>query len=50
MAGDEIRKPEGDYSRQEIVDGVKYVVNFYGYGSLLEVFTEDIFADEGMET
>ena len=41
---------EHDYSRQEIVDGVKYVVNFYGYGSLLEVFTEDIFADEGMET
>ena len=38
-----------DYSRQEVVDGLEYVVNFYGYGSLLEVFTEDIFADGDME-
>ena len=31
-----------DYSRAEVVDGLKYVVNYYGYGSLLEAFTEDI--------
>ena len=33
---------EHDYSREEVVDGLKYVVNYYGYGSLLESFTEDI--------
>ena len=33
---------EHDYSRQEVVDGLKYVVDYYGYGSLLEAFTEDI--------
>lgn len=33
---------EHDYSREEVVDGLKYVVNFYGYGSLLDAFTEDI--------
>ena len=33
---------EHDYSRQEVVDGLKYVVNYYGYGSLLGAFTEDI--------
>lgn len=33
---------EHDYSRQEVVDGLKYVVNYYGYGSLLEAFAEDI--------
>ena len=33
---------EHDYSREEVVDGLKYVVNYYGYGSVLEVFTEDI--------
>lgn len=33
---------EHDYSRQEVVDGLKYVVNFYGYSSLMEAFTEDI--------
>lgn len=33
---------EHDYSREEVVDGLKYVVNYYGYGSLLEAFTEDI--------
>ena len=48
-AGDEIRKPEGDYSRQEIVDGLKYVVDYYGYGSLLEAFAEDILADGDIE-
>lgn len=31
-----------DYSREEVVDGLKYVVNYYGYTSLLEAFTEDI--------
>ena len=31
-----------DYSRAEVVDGLKYVVNYYGYDSLLEAFTEDI--------
>lgn len=33
---------EHDYSREEVVDGLKYTVNFYGYGSLLDAFTEDI--------
>ena len=33
---------EYDYSREEVVDGLKYVVNYYGYGSLLEAFAEDI--------
>ena len=33
---------EHDYSREEVVDDLKYVVNYYGYGSLLEAFTEDI--------
>lgn len=33
---------EHDYSREEVADGLKYVVNFYGYGSLLDAFTEDI--------
>lgn len=33
---------EHDYSRQEVVDGLKYVVDYYGYGSLFEAFTEDI--------
>lgn len=33
---------EHDYSRQEVVDGLKYIVNFYGYGSLMEAFTEDM--------
>lgn len=33
---------EYDYSREEVVDGLKYVVNYYGYGSLLEAFVEDI--------
>ena len=33
---------EHDYSRGEVVDGLKYVVNFYGYGSLLDAFTDDI--------
>ena len=33
---------EHDYSREEVVDGLKYVVNFYGYGSLLDAFAEDI--------
>ena len=33
---------EHGYSREEVVDGLKYVVNFYGYGSLLDAFTEDL--------
>ena len=33
---------EYDYSREEVVDGLKYVVNYYGYGSLLEALAEDI--------
>ena len=33
---------EHDYSREEVVDGLKYVVNYYGYWSLLEAFAEDI--------
>ena len=38
-----------DYSRQEVVDGLKYVVDYYGYGSLLEAFAEDILADGDIE-
>lgn len=36
---------EHDYSRGEVVDGLRYVVDFYGYGSLLDAFTEDIDVD-----
>lgn len=32
---------EHDFSKKEILDGVKYLVNFYGYGSLMESFVED---------
>ena len=31
-----------DYSRQEVVDGLKYVVDYYGYGSLMDTFTEEL--------
>lgn len=30
-----------DYSQEEILDGVKYVVDFYGYGSLMEAFVNE---------
>ena len=30
-----------DYSQEEILDGVKYVVYFYGYGSLMEAFVDE---------
>lgn len=30
-----------DFSREEILDGVKYMISFYGYGSMLEAFMED---------
>ena len=30
-----------DYSQEEILDGVKYVVDFYGYGSLMEAFVDE---------
>lgn len=33
---------EHDYSREEVADGLKYVVGYYGYGSLLDAFAEDI--------
>lgn len=30
-----------NYSRQEIFDGIEYVVRSYGYGSIMEAFVED---------
>lgn len=33
---------EHDYSQEEVVDGLKYVVDYYGYGSLMDVFAEDL--------
>lgn len=32
---------EHDYSKQEIIDGIKYVVDYYGCGSLLEAFLDE---------
>lgn len=33
---------ENNFSRKEVADGLKYSVNLYGYGSMLEAFTEDL--------
>ena len=33
---------EHDYSQEEVVDGLKYVVDYYGYGSLMDAFAEDL--------
>ena len=33
---------EHGYSQEEVVDGLKYVVNYYGYGSLMDAFAEDM--------
>lgn len=33
---------EHDYSKEEVVDGLKYVVDYYGYGSLMDAFAEDL--------
>lgn len=30
-----------DFSKKEILDGVKYLINYYGYGSLMEAFVTD---------
>lgn len=32
---------EHRFSREEVMEGVKYVVNLYGYGGMMEAFTED---------
>ena len=32
---------EHDYSREEVLDGIKYVVDFYGYGSLMDAFVDE---------
>ena len=32
---------EHDYSREEVTDGIKYVVDFYGYGSLMDAFVDE---------
>lgn len=32
---------EHDYSREEVIDGIKYVVDFYGYGSLMDAFVDE---------
>ena len=33
---------EHDYSQEEVVDGLTYVVDYYGYGSLMDAFAEDL--------
>lgn len=33
---------EHDYSQEEVVDGLKYVADYYGYGSLMDAFAEDL--------
>ena len=33
---------EHDYSQEEVVDGLKYVVDYYGYVSLMDAFAEDL--------
>lgn len=33
---------EHGYSRQEVWEGLKYTVSLYGYGSMMEAFTEDL--------
>lgn len=33
---------QNDYSQEEVVDGLKYVVDYYGYGSLMDAFAEDL--------
>ena len=32
---------EHDYSREEVTDGIKYVADFYGYGSLMDAFVDE---------
>ena len=32
---------EHEYSREEVTDGIKYVVDFYGYGSLMDAFVDE---------
>ena len=32
---------KNNFSRQEVADGVRYVVSMYGYGSVMEAFLED---------
>ena len=32
---------KSDFSREEIRDGISYVVDLYGYGSMLDAFLED---------
>lgn len=32
---------EHEYSRGEVTDGIKYVVDFYGYGSLMDAFVDE---------
>ena len=32
---------EHDYSREEVLDGIKYVVDYYGYGSLMDAFVDE---------
>ena len=33
---------EHDFSRKEVLDGLKYAVNLYGYGNILDAFMEDL--------
>ena len=32
---------EHEYSREEVTDGIKYVVDFYGYGSLMDAVVDE---------
>lgn len=31
-----------NFSKEEILDDIKYVINFYGYGNMMEALIEDI--------
>lgn len=37
----EIFLKEHDFSKDEILDGVKYLVDFYGYSNLMQTLVED---------
>lgn len=37
----ELLLKEHDFSKDEILDGIKYLVDFYGYGNLMQTLVED---------
>lgn len=36
---------EHQYTRQEVLDGIRYVVNLYGYGGIMDTVLEMIYTD-----